>query len=63
VVNEILVFLECGSFHVYPGTLAASTWSSDVFDPGWLSFCVMDPRCFLCDLFSFFSEHKRHFGI
>jgi hypothetical protein len=50
--------------HVHPGTLAASTWSIDVFDPRWLSFCLMDPRCCLSDLFSpLFSEHERYFGI
>jgi hypothetical protein len=36
---------------VYPGTFAASTCSTDVLDPGWLSYFVMDPQCCLCDLF------------
>jgi hypothetical protein len=51
---KFLYFLSVGRpfcCQVYPGTLAASTWSIGVFDPGWLSFCVIDPQCCLCDLF------------
>jgi hypothetical protein len=49
---------------VYPGTLDASMWYIAVFDPGLLSFFVMNPWCCLCDLFfPLFFEHERHFGI
>jgi hypothetical protein len=36
----------------------------DVFGPVLLSSCVIDPRCFLCDLFlPLFSQQDRHLGI
>jgi hypothetical protein len=66
-ILKFLYFLRVGCplcCHVYPGTLAASMCSMDVFEPGWPSSCVMDPRCFLCDLFlPLFSQQDRHFGI
>jgi hypothetical protein len=65
--HEILVFLELRPSFVLqgaPGAFAASTWSIDMLDPGWLSSFVIDPRCCLCDLFfPLFFEHERHFGI
>jgi hypothetical protein len=49
---------------VYPCSLAVSTWSMDVLEPGYPSSCVMDPRCFLCDLFlPLFLQQDRHLGI
>jgi hypothetical protein len=51
-------------YHVYLGTLALSTSSIDVLEPGFSSSCVIDPWCFLCDLFiPLFSQQDRHLGI
>jgi hypothetical protein len=36
----------------------------DVLEPGWPLSCVVDPRCFLCDLFlPLFLQQDRHLGI
>jgi hypothetical protein len=62
---KFLHFLRVGRplcFKVYPSTLAASTWYMDVFEPGWISSCVIDPRCCLCDLFlPLFLQHVSVF--
>jgi hypothetical protein len=64
---KFLYFLSVGRplcCQAYLGILAAFTWYMDVVEPGCPSSCVMDPRCFLCDLFlPLFLQQDRDLGI